>query len=76
MIFRVILFLTGFCLAVSGGVSLIGYLNLMTMGNSWIDYISFVVKRPESYLLPLGVFLITSAFLNTVRKMDDSFPKE
>ncbi|GIN57422.1 hypothetical protein [Lederbergia ruris] len=76
MIFRVILFLTGFCLAVSGGVSLIGYLNLIVMGNTWIEYISFVVRRPESYLLPLGISLITYALFDIDRKMDDSIPKE
>ncbi|MBO0993665.1 hypothetical protein [Bacillus sp. SD088] len=76
MIFRAILFLTGFCLAVSGGVSLIGYLNLMALGNNWIDYISFVMKRPESYLVPLGIFMITSALMDIDRKMDDSIPKE
>jgi len=51
----------GFGFAVSGGVSLIGYLNLITMGRSFVEYLIFISKRTECYLLPLGLFMITCA---------------
>lgn len=76
MLFRVVLFIIGFLAAVAGGISLIGYLNLIAMGNSWMDYIHFIAKRPESYLLPLGIFIITYGLFRSPEKWNDSFPKE
>ncbi|MCJ7840366.1 hypothetical protein MUB24_05430 [Lederbergia sp. NSJ-179] len=72
MMFRGALFLIGFGLAVLGGISLIGYLNLMTMGMSLFEYIGFVIKRPESYFLPLGIFLVTFTLFCPDRKTNDS----
>ncbi|MBU8877461.1 hypothetical protein BGM26_00475 [Bacillus sp. FJAT-29790] len=58
MIIRAFVLLTGFGLAVSGGVSLIAYLNLMTTGTGFIEYISFISLRFECYLLPVGILII------------------
>lgn len=58
MIFRLFLFLTGFGIAVAGGVSTIAYLNLLTTGHGLIEYLIFISKRIECYLLPIGIFLI------------------
>ncbi|WP_053220367.1 hypothetical protein [Virgibacillus senegalensis] len=55
------LFLVGFGLAVSGGVTLILYLNFIPAGLSWIDYFLFAVGRLECYFLPLGLLLIIIA---------------
>jgi hypothetical protein len=58
MLFRVILLLAGFTLAVSGGVSTIAYLNLLATGHGFIDYLLYITKRIECYLLAVGVLLI------------------
>lgn len=58
MLFRSFLLLTGFGIAVAGGVSTIAYLNLLTTGYSFIDYLIYVCKRIECYLLPLGILIV------------------
>ncbi|SDL98369.1 hypothetical protein [Sediminibacillus halophilus] len=57
----VLLFLVGFGLAVSGGVTFILYLNFIPAGVSWIDYFLFIQGRLECYFLPLGLLLIIIA---------------
>ncbi|KGP74364.1 hypothetical protein [Pontibacillus yanchengensis] len=60
----IVLFLIGFGLAVSGGVTMIAYLNFLPAGFQWMDYLLFIQTRPECYLLPIGVLLIlVSTFL-------------
>ncbi|PLR80946.1 hypothetical protein CVD25_06035 [Bacillus canaveralius] len=59
MAFRLFLLLTGFGLAVSGGVSLIIYLNLLATGLNLTDYLSFVSTRFECYLLLIGIIIIS-----------------
>ncbi|KON90413.1 hypothetical protein AF332_23180 [Sporosarcina globispora] len=61
MIFRAFWLLTGFGIAVSGGVSLIGYLNLLTTGYSFKEFIDFIISRPECYLLPIGILTISAS---------------
>ncbi|GGJ95308.1 hypothetical protein GCM10007063_17290 [Lentibacillus kapialis] len=55
------LFLVGFGFAVTGGVSIIAYMNFLPVGVSWTDYIVFIVGRPECYFLPIGVLLMSIA---------------
>ncbi|TFJ93602.1 hypothetical protein [Lentibacillus salicampi] len=54
-----ILFLIGFGLAVSGGVTIIAYMNFLPVGVSWADYFIFLAGRPESYFLPIGILLMS-----------------
>jgi hypothetical protein len=61
MLFRVFLLLTGFGLAVLGGVSTIAYLNLLATGLGFIEYLQFISKRIECYLLPIGIVLIATS---------------
>jgi hypothetical protein len=58
MLFRALFLLAGFTLAVSGGVSTIAYLNLLATGYDFIDYIYFITKRIECYLLSVGILII------------------
>nr|WP_242035150.1 hypothetical protein [Mesobacillus harenae] len=58
MVFRAFVLLTGFGLAVAGGVSIIAYLNLLTTGHRFSEYFSFITTRIECYLLPGGIILI------------------
>nr|WP_026582727.1 hypothetical protein [Bacillus sp. J33] len=58
MLFRVFWLLTGFGIAVSGGVSVIAYLNLITTGHAFKEYLIFISNRLECYLLPIGIIII------------------
>lgn len=53
-----VLFLIGFGLAVSGGVTIIAYLNFLPAGISWYEYFVFIKGRIECYLFPIGIFLM------------------
>ena len=55
---RFFFFLIGFGLAVSGGITTIAYLNLLTIGYSFIEYLQFMIKRVECLLLPFGIMII------------------
>lgn len=61
---NLLLFLIGFGFAVSGGVTLIMYLNFLPAGISWSEYFLFISGRVESYFLPLGFIVITIAIYN------------
>ncbi|UII57012.1 hypothetical protein LS684_06115 [Cytobacillus spongiae] len=58
MIIRIFLLFTGFGIAVSGGVSTVAYLNLLTTGHGFLEYLEFISSRIECYLLPAGIFII------------------
>ena len=58
---HVFLFLLGFGLALSGGVTLIAYTNFLPAGISWAEYGMFVVGRIECYFFPLGLLFMTVA---------------
>lgn len=51
-------FLIGFGLAVSGGVTLIAYMNFLPAGISWFEYFIFIKGRIECYFLPVGLLLM------------------
>ncbi len=68
MLYRILIYLTGFGFAVAGGINIIAYLNLLTMGNSYSHYIFFIFKRPECYLFLIGIWMITIA----VYRLDSS----
>lgn len=57
----IFLFLIGFGLAVSGGVTLIAYTNFLPAGISWYQYFVFIKDRIECYFLPLGLILMLIA---------------
>ncbi len=56
---RLILFLFGFGLAIIGFVYIILYLNYLSIGYSFSTYLSFIIKRVECILAPIGLMLIT-----------------
>ncbi|MDC3417213.1 hypothetical protein [Aquibacillus salsiterrae] len=53
-----LIFLIGFGLAVSGGVSIILYLNFIPAGLNWHDYLTFIQGRIECYFLPIGLIIM------------------
>lgn len=54
----VFMFLLGFGLAVSGGVTLIAYTNFLPAGITWVEYFIFVKDRVECYFLPAGLLIM------------------
>ncbi|MDE3838218.1 hypothetical protein C0966_02305 [Bacillus methanolicus] len=73
MIVRLIFFLLGFSLAVSGGISTIAYLNLLATGHGMINYLQFISTRFECYLLPFGLILISLSIYYAPFKKQDKF---
>ncbi|MGN8644607.1 hypothetical protein ACTNEO_00800 [Gracilibacillus sp. HCP3S3_G5_1] len=54
----VLLFLIGFGLAISGGVSIILYLNFIPAGLSLLDYLAIVQTKIECYFFFLGLIIM------------------
>ena len=65
----ILLFLIGFGLAVSGGVTIIAYLNFLPAGISWIEYFQFIKGRMECYFLPVGFLCMIIAILKFPHKL-------
>lgn len=56
---RFFVWLTGFGLAVSGGITTIAYLNVLPIGYSYQEYFTFIAGRFECYLLPIGILIFS-----------------
>ncbi|PKR78341.1 hypothetical protein CEY16_00865 [Halalkalibacillus sediminis] len=54
-------FFIGFGFSCVGGVSIIGYSTFVPAGMSYIDFFHFIYKRPECYMLPIGMILMLIA---------------
>ncbi|WP_284139643.1 MULTISPECIES: hypothetical protein [unclassified Virgibacillus] len=57
----IFIFLLGFGLAVSGGVTLIAYMNFLPAGVSWTEYFIYISGQLECYFLPIGIVIMTIA---------------
>lgn len=65
MITRIFFFLIGFGLTIIGFFYIIAYLNLLSIGYNFIEYLSFILKRIECWLAIIGlIILFLSIFLN------------
>ena len=58
MIARVFFFLIGFGLTVIGGIYIISYLNLLTIGYNFFEYVNFISRRIECISIMIGLILI------------------
>ncbi len=58
MLVRVFLFLTGFGLTVIGSVYIISYLNLLTIGYNFLEYVNFISRQLECLYFALGIILM------------------
>ncbi|MBO1003605.1 hypothetical protein ACFSKI_17190 [Pseudogracilibacillus auburnensis] len=65
----ILLFLIGFGLAVSGGVTIIAYMNFLPAGISWMEYFIFIKGRIECYFLPIGFLLMMIAIQRFPEKL-------
>ncbi|MGM7700893.1 hypothetical protein ACSVDE_04150 [Pseudalkalibacillus sp. Hm43] len=72
MIFRFFILMIGFSFAVSGGVSLIAFLNLVTTGHGFANYFMFIFKRVELMIFLIGLALIWgSIYLPSMKNNSD-----
>lgn len=58
MMMRIFFFLLGFGLMVIGFTYLILYLNLLTIGYNYSEYVHFIISRFECYYVAIGLFII------------------
>jgi len=68
---RMFFFFIGFFCLVFGFTDLILYLNLLTMGYTWIDFIRFVMFGYPGILIILGFILITITIFKEKRKKNE-----
>ncbi len=59
MFFKIILFLVGFGLTTIGGMYIICYLNLLTIGYNFFEYANFICRRIECLIALLGIILMS-----------------
>ncbi len=61
--FKTFIFLIGFGFSVIGSVYLISYLNLLTIGYNFNEYVNFISRRFECYYVIFGLILIIISFI-------------
>ena len=55
---RFFFFLVGFGFTLIGSIYIIIYLNLTTIGYNFLEYVNFIIRRPECLVFIIGVILI------------------
>lgn len=55
---RILIFLFGFGLTIIGLTYIIIYLNLLTIGYNFFDYVKFIIRRIECLNFVIGVCLM------------------
>ncbi|MDD2518666.1 MAG: hypothetical protein PHI05_01425 [Bacilli bacterium] len=58
MFARIFFFLLGFGLTIIGCVYIISYLNLMTIGYNFYEYVNFIIRRIECFYAVIGLIII------------------
>ncbi|MCI5552550.1 MAG: hypothetical protein MR388_01765 [Tenericutes bacterium] len=58
MFARIFVFLIGFGLTVIGFVYMISYLNLLSLGYNFLEYVQFIVRRLECMYSVIGILII------------------
>ena len=58
---RIILFLVGFGFSIIGFIYIIMYLNYLSIGYSFSNYLNLIITRIECLLAPIGLLLISIA---------------
>ena len=55
---RFISFLIGFGLSIIGFIYIITYLNYLTIGYTWNDYLKLIITKPECLLAFIGIVIL------------------
>ncbi len=56
--FKIFLFLSGFGFSLIGSLYIISYLNLLTIGYNFFEYVKFIISRIECWFLLIGLLTI------------------
>jgi len=73
MLVRVFLFLTGFGLTVIGCVYIISYLNLLTIGYNFLEYVNFISRQLECLYFILGIVIMSLTIFISGGKKDELY---
>lgn len=71
--YRVFFFLLGFGFMVIGFTYIVTYLNLLTMGYSFIDYLSFIFTRIECLFSLVGLLMVSLVIFLSGRHHNDLY---
>ena len=63
MLIRIFFFLIGFGLTVIGSVYILVYLNLLTIGYNFLEYVNFIIRRIECLIALLGVIIMSISIM-------------
>lgn len=61
MLIRIFFFLIGFGLSIIGFVYIISYLNLLTIGYNFLEYVNFISRRFECLCALFGIIMMSLA---------------
>jgi len=59
MLARIFAFLLGFGLTVLGFTYIITYLNLMTIGYNFLEYVNFIIRQFECWCAGVGILIMS-----------------
>ncbi len=62
MLIRALIFIIGFILCSLSFAFIIFYLNIISLGYSFLDFVNFIIRKWELYLLFIGIILMVLAF--------------
>ena len=65
MLIRIFIFLIGFGLTIIGSMYIISYLNLITIGYNFLEYVNFISRQLECLYFILGIILMLSTIFIT-----------
>ncbi len=68
MLTRIFFFLIGFGLTIIGSIYIISYLNLLTIGYNFLEYVNFIIRQFECLCTLFGVAVMALAINVTGRK--------
>ena len=55
---KIFFFIIGFFLTITGLFYIISYLNLLTIGYNFIDYVKYIIKHIECIYAPIGLIIM------------------
>lgn len=70
---RFCFFLAGFGFSIIGFVYIISYLNLISLGYNFQEYVYFIFRRPECLVAFLGLFMVFIAVFIMGRENNELF---
>ncbi|MDD2181077.1 MAG: hypothetical protein PHW32_01775 [Bacilli bacterium] len=73
MVTRIFFFLIGFGLTIIGCVYIITYMNLMTIGYNFSEYVNFIIRRIECFYAVIGLLIIIVTIYMPGGKRDELY---